>query len=233
MELYKITSNDIKCNLINLNQIVFEVTNACNFRCEYCIYSGMYKGYSQLSTQFLSFGRVKIMLDYLLKLWVENQRPVTKQPIFIGFFGGEPLLNFSLVKQIVQYVESHIIDGRNIVYSMTTNAYLLSEYMDFLVEKDFQLLISLDGNRKQNSFRKTKTGMVSFDKVFANILKLKDMYPNYFRRKVNFNAVFNRSSDSVPNCWKSTGMMTASDTLPVATISLEKLGVMEAIISPI
>ena len=34
MDLYKVTSDDIKCNLINLNQVVFEVTTACNFRCE-------------------------------------------------------------------------------------------------------------------------------------------------------------------------------------------------------
>ena len=118
MELYQVTEEDIKYHLINLNQVVFEVTTACNLRCEYCIYSGMYAGFETLSSRFLPFHKVKLLLDYLIKLWSEHKRPISSKPIFIGFYGGEPLLNFPLVKQIVQYVEEHIMDKWKVIFSM-------------------------------------------------------------------------------------------------------------------
>lgn len=194
MDLYKVTSNDIKYNLVNLNQIVFEMTTACNFRCEYCLYSGIYKGFEALSNSFLSFNKAKLILDYLIDLWNSNNRSFCSKPIFIGFYGGEPLLNFTLIKQIVEYVEEHIMNKWNVIFSMTTNAYLLDKYMDYLAEKDFQIMISLDGNQQSNIFRKTKGGEESFQHVFNNILKLKSAYPSYFARRVNFNSVFNKHS---------------------------------------
>lgn len=194
MELYQITPNDIKNNLINLHQIVFEVTNSCNFRCNYCIYSGMYKGFNQLSNHKLSFDKAKAILDYLINLWDENQRFVSSKPIFIGFYGGEPLLNISLIKQIVEYVEKNIMNKQKVIFSMTTNAFFIDKYMDYLVNKDFQLLISLDGNRETNINRKTKTNEESFPIVFDKIIKLKEKYPVYFEKRINFNAVFNQKS---------------------------------------
>lgn len=188
------TSNDIKHNLINLHQIVFEVTNACNFRCDYCIYSGMYDGFNQLSNNILSFNKAKAILDYLINLWTENQRSITSKPIFIGFYGGEPLVNISLIKQIVDYVEKNVMDKRKIIFSMTTNAFFIDKYMDYLAEKDFQLLISLDGDKKINSHRKTKTNEESFSIVFDNVIRLKEKHPTYFERHVNFNAVFTQDS---------------------------------------
>lgn len=194
MDLYQITSNDIKYNLVNLNQVVFEITTACNLRCEYCLYSGIYKGFETLSNGFLSFNKVKILFEYLTNLWSENKRAHYSKPIFIGFYGGEPLLNFPLIKQIVQYAEEHIMNKWNVIFSMTTNAYLLDVYMDYLAEKDFQLMISLDGNQQTNIFRKTKNGEESFQHVLDNILKLKFTYPSYFEKRVNFNSVFNKNS---------------------------------------
>lgn len=194
MELYQVTSNDIKHNLINLHQIVFEVTNACNFRCDYCIYSGMYEGFDQLANNKLSFDKAKNILDYLINLWTENQRFVSSKPIFIGFYGGEPLLNIALIKQIVEYVEKNVMNKRKIIFSMTTNAYLIDNYIDYLVDKDFQILISLDGDKEINSHRKTRANEESFPVVFNNIIRIKDKYPIYFERRINFNAVFCQNS---------------------------------------
>lgn len=98
MELYQITSKEIKHNLVNLQQVVFEVTTACNLKCDYCLYSGMYKGFNQLSNDKLSFDKAKKILDYLINLWDENQRFISSKPIFIGFYGGEPLLNMKSFK---------------------------------------------------------------------------------------------------------------------------------------
>lgn len=191
MNTQVITPSDVKNNLVSLEQIVFEVTTSCNFRCMYCIYSGIYKGIQKLSNDYLTFENAKCVIDYLSILWKKHNRLNTR-PIFIGFYGGEPLLNFSFITQVVEYIEATW--KWNVVFSMTTNAYLLDKYMDYLQSKDFQLLISIDGDIECNKFRLTKSGRESFPKVYSNIKKLKDKYPQYFKRRVNFNAVFNRNS---------------------------------------
>lgn len=85
MELYQVISEDIKYNLIHLNQVVFEVTTACNFQCEYCIYSGMYKGFEALSNGYLSFNKAKLILDYLVNLWNDNKRPFFQDQFLSDF----------------------------------------------------------------------------------------------------------------------------------------------------
>ena len=53
-----------------------------------------------------------------------------------GFYGGEPLLNMNLIKQIIEYIDSlPKIENTYFIYNMTTNALLLDKYMNFIVEK--------------------------------------------------------------------------------------------------
>jgi uncharacterized protein len=83
------------------------------------------------------------------------------------------------------------------VFNITTNGLLLDKYMDFLVENDFKLVISLDGNEYNNSYRVLKDGSPSFGKVLENVDTLKRKYPEYFKNRTDFNAVFhNRNSVS-------------------------------------
>ena len=86
------------------------------------------------------------------------------------------------------YIESLHIDNLRFSYNMTTNAMLLGRYMDYLVEKDFTLLISLDGDEYQSGYRVDKHGKSSFTHVVGNIQKLKDTYPEFFEKNVHFNA---------------------------------------------
>lgn len=194
MDLYQITENDVKNNLINLNQIVFEVTTSCNLNCDYCIYSGMYEGFEQLTNNYLSFNKSRLVLDYLCNVWKENNRYYSSKPMFIGFYGGEPLLNISLIKQIVNYVETNFDKRQKVIFSMTTNGLLLHSHIDYLVEKNFQLLISLDGNYDMNFHRKTKNMENSFPIVYKNVKNIQEKYPEYFKKHVNFNAVFTQKS---------------------------------------
>lgn len=78
---------------------------------------------------------------------------------------------------------------------MTTNGILLDKYIDCLIEKDFDLLISLDGNSFNNSYRVYKNGKPSFDELIRNIKYIQHNYPAYFESKVAFNTVLhNRNS---------------------------------------
>lgn len=73
---------------------------------------------------------------------------------------------------------------------MTTNATLIDKYVDFLVLNDFRLLISLDGNEKNHSYRVFgKSKKNSFYKVIRNMDMIKRDYPLYFSENISFNAV--------------------------------------------
>lgn len=190
----RITTDTIIYNLINLSQVTFEVTDDCNLQCKYCGYGEMYCGYDKRISKYMNFKDIKPIVDYLIQIWKEGT-PDSSIPItYFSFYGGEPLLNMPFIKQTIDYIETAGLN-RKILYSMTTNAVLLERYMDYLVQKDFHILISLDGNEDNHSYRVDKSGNNSFYRVTNNIKKLRDTYPDFFKTNVNFNSVLhNRNS---------------------------------------
>jgi hypothetical protein len=74
---------------------------------------------------------------------------------------------FRLMQQIVDHLE-HRFPPDTLIYSMTTNGALLDRYAEFLVEKKFELLISLDGNRENSAYRVFKNGKPTFDTAMAS-----------------------------------------------------------------
>ena len=181
--------------LANLPQLVFEVTDACNLKCRYCAYGELYEDYDKRHNKKMNFDLARRVIDYLYPLWTSELNTSSQHILYISFYGGEPLLNMPLIEKVVKYTKMLDIPHRTIRFSMTTNAMLLNRYMDFLAEKDFALLISLDGNKKNDSYRVDHSGQPSFDKVICNIDLLKEKHPDFFSRNVNFNSVFhNRSS---------------------------------------
>lgn len=185
----------VRQNLACLRQLLIEVTDCCNLKCKYCGYGEFYSNYDKRNTRNQNFENVKILIDYLLELWTSEYNVSHENTVTIGFYGGEPLLNMKLVKETISYLESLKLQKLNFRYNMTTNALLLDKYMDYLVEKDFNLLFSLDGNEYNNSYRMDNCGNPSFIKVTNNIQKLKETYPDYFEKRVGFNTVLhNRNS---------------------------------------
>jgi len=159
----------IKNNLINLDHIIFEVTERCNLKCKYCALSDqLYKIYNMRKSRDMPFKKAQLMIDYLINLWRENYLCDTNIPLIVGFYGGEPLMNISLIKKIINYFEQNNIIGRQIFYSMTTNALLLDKHIDFLAEKGFHLAISMDGNEFAQSYRIDKFEKNSFNAKFGS-----------------------------------------------------------------
>lgn len=193
------TEESIKQNLACLRQLLIEVTDSCNLQCKYCGYGEFYSNHDRRNTCNQTFGNVKILIDHLAELWSSDYNTSYQNKVYIGFYGGEPLLNIKLIQESVEYVESLRIKNLNFRFNMTTNAVLLDRYMDYLVEKDFNLLISLDGNMYNNSYRVDKHGKASFNKVRGNVLRLKDSYPDFFEKEVNFNVVLH-DRNSVQSC---------------------------------
>lgn len=179
--------------LANVNDVVFETTDACNLKCKYCGFGEYYDHYDRREKKRLDFTRAKNLLDYLLKFWESPLNKSHRAKINIGFYGGEPLMNIELMKKIVAYVKK--IDSRNnFCFRLTTNALLLEKHMDFLVENDFVMLISLDGNKRNNGYRVFHDGKDAYEEILKNVLALKNKYPEYFREKVNFNAVLHNKN---------------------------------------
>lgn len=186
---------DIKSELANISQVIFEVTDSCNLKCKYCGYGELYDNYDIRQDHKLDpIGAIKL-LDYLNDLWNSKKNKSYKKKVHISFYGGEPLLNMDFIKKIISYIENLNNKNRSFTFSMTSNAILLDQYMDFIASKNFELLISLDGNSNNTEYRVNKKGKPIFDKLIKNIDLLKNKYPDYFNKYVNFNAVLHNKNN--------------------------------------
>lgn len=193
----KLKKDIILSNIMNSVDIVFEVTQNCNLNCTYCAYNELYEGYEERSNVDLSYEKAIKIIDYVCDLYNSNYNYSVKKELNIGFYGGEPLLKFEFVRNIVNYIKTNHKDVEYMSYNMTTNGLLLHKHIDFLVENKFDLLISLDGNKEHNSYRLLKNGKTSFDLVFENIKQIQSKYPDYYKQYVSFNSVLhNRNSMS-------------------------------------
>ncbi|GEM_PF-37104 len=180
--------------IANSNQIIFEVTDACNLNCTYCAYSDLYSGHDLRTNKKLDIDTAKKLFDDVLTRIESPMNFRTHKRIAVSFYGGEPLLNMPFIKEMVEYVKTKKISYNQFCFSMTTNAVLLDKHLDFLAENDFYLLISLDGDEHNNSHRILHDGKPAYTATYNNILKLREKYPDYFKKSVSFNAVLHNKN---------------------------------------
>ena len=100
-----LTPNHIRHSLANLPILTFEVTDSCNLKCKYCGYGEFYNDYDERKNQNLPFVYASQLLDYLADFWNSNRNISSDRNVYIGFYGGEPLLNMEFVEKVVDYVE--------------------------------------------------------------------------------------------------------------------------------
>ncbi len=186
------THEDIRYNLTNTKQITFELTEKCNLKCTYCAYLELYADYDPRDGKELDIDYAKNLIEYIFDLKKRNNLLNKQEKIILTFYGGEPLLKIDLIKKIIEYIENNI-GSKYFSYGMTTNATLLNKYVDYLDEKKFKLLISLDGNFEQNQHRIFHNNRPAFNKIIQNIYSLRNKYPDFYDR-IRFNAVLNNNS---------------------------------------
>jgi uncharacterized protein len=181
----------VKDGIAQTPQIVFEVTDRCNLKCSYCAQGELYESFNNKAGEINIHSAIKL-LKYIFNLVSCNK----KSKLGIAFYGGEPLLNIKFIKQVVNIIPQLNVEKQiDIIYLMTTNATLLYRHIDFLVENKFKLLISLDGNEENHSYRIFVDKNNSHRKVIENIDKIRVKYPEYFASNIDFNAVLhNRNS---------------------------------------
>lgn len=177
----------LKRRVRKLQHMIFEVTENCNLRCKYCVFNGNYINQRELAPYDMDFETARKGLDYVFSLIKERG----KKQFALGFYGGEPLLNFKLVKRIVSYARS-CLAGWDLLFNMTSNLTLLNDTMlDFLKKNDFSLLVSLDGSKENHDAKRVFVdGTGTHDIVMRNLEKIARRDEAYFNRKVSFSTVY-------------------------------------------
>lgn len=176
-------------------QLILNVTEDCNMRCKYCVYSGNYTNNRVHSKAYMrEETAIKAVAKYLQCFEKQRKYDISSQPI-VSFFGGEPLLNFNLIKYVVDYIKSNYLG--NVVFAITTNGTLLREdIIDFLVRNKFDLTISLNGDKEENDrLRVFENGKGTYDIIKEKLFYLYKNYLDYYKEKVYFSVVYDTGTN--------------------------------------
>jgi uncharacterized protein len=158
--------------------LCLHVAHTCNLNCSYCFASqGKYHG----ERAVMSFDVGKRALDFL----IENSG--SRRNLEVDFFGGEPLMNFDVVKELVAYARSVEKErGKNFRFTLTTNGMLIDdEVIDFANRECVNVVLSLDGRREiHDRFRVDYAGNGSWDRIVPKFQKLVEKRggKNYYMR---------------------------------------------------
>ena len=146
--------------------LCLHIAHTCNLNCSYCFASqGKYHG----ERAVMSFEVGKRALDFL----VENSG--TRRNLEVDFFGGEPLMNFQVVKDLVAYARSIEKEkGKNFRFTLTTNGLLIDDdVIEFANRECHNVVLSLDGRKEiHDRFRVDYAGNGSFDRIVPKFQKL-------------------------------------------------------------
>ena len=153
----------------------FTVTDKCNFRCVYCVKRKCDSLSKKDKEYTLRWKTAKKALDQFFKIVLYNKR----KNIAIGFIGGEPLLNFEIIKKIVGYTKKVLSSHKRVSFAITTNGVLINkEISKFFASNNFKIGVSLDGLREANNkVRVYKNGKGTFDDILLGIRNLERYYP--------------------------------------------------------
>lgn len=191
-----IEKNEIEKSINDIKQVLFEATEKCNLNCVYCAYGELYSGNEERLKERRSMRKEDAikLLEYLYPIWKKRTQKGLPQKIIIGFYGGEPLMNFPLIESIVQWTKEHTINQLKFEFQLTINGLLLKKYMNFLVKHDFKIGISFDGDEENMSYRIDHKGKNCFKQVFDNVMAIKKEYPVFFDRNVDFFTVLHNKN---------------------------------------
>ena len=158
--------------------LCLHIAHTCNLNCSYCFASqGKYHG----DRAVMSFEVGKRALDFL----VENSG--TRRNLEVDFFGGEPLMNFDVVKRLVEYARSiEKQHGKNFRFTLTTNGILIDDdVIEFANKEMSNVVLSLDGRKEvHDRYRVDYSGRGSWEKIVPKFRKLVEARggKNYYMR---------------------------------------------------
>ena len=165
-DIYADVAFDFKARSTVVKALCLHVTHDCNLACRYCFAEeGEYHGQRAL----MSFEVGKQALDFLI------EHSGNRTNLEVDFFGGEPLMNWDVVKQLVEYGRSREAEtGKRFRFTVTTNGVLLNdEMMDFINREMHNVVLSIDGRKQVNDFmRPFRSGKGSYDLILPKFKKM-------------------------------------------------------------
>lgn len=196
-----VSGRGIKRALANVRNLLLEISEACNLRCRYCVYSGAFVDRRKHSEKLMNWEVARSAIDFFMN-WVTKNERLRYHPFIlsVGFYGGEPLLNFDVLKKSVSYgkrlVEEKIkrkFELSELNFDMTTNGLLLDEEkMEFFIQNNFRLLISIDGPPEIHNQNK---GKGSFENLFPKIVYIYEKYPEFYNNNLSYSVVYAKDTD--------------------------------------
>lgn len=174
----------------SMRKITIQLTQDCNFRCKYC-------GYSQSNDRQRSHAKRIMPIETAKKaILFFRDHAVDIPDVALGFYGGEPLLEFKLLKELAVFAEEVFSGKRSITFHITTNASLITdEIVEFFIAHHFHVLISLDGikeiNDKNRVFANEKG---TFDVIAERLTHIYQKYPDFYKQ-LTVNMVLDPSND--------------------------------------
>lgn len=170
---------DFRCG-----QLIIELTGNCNLRCKYCIYNDFYEGNRNFNTSNITFETARKAIDYV---------HIHRDPehFAVTFYGGEPLLNFPVMKQCIDYCLDKFKD-EGISFSFTTNLTLMTEEIAEYVAQvpNMSILVSIDGPEEiHNMARVKRKGEGSFQDAFNGLKILSAAINKYKMTSLMFSSV--------------------------------------------
>lgn len=167
-DVYEKAIIDYKARKTVVKALCLHIAHDCNLACKYCFAEeGEYHGRRAL----MSFEVGKKALDFLIAN--SGQR----RNLEVDFFGGEPLMNWQVVKDLVAYGrEQEKIHNKNFRFTLTTNGVLLNdEIMDFCNKEMANVVLSVDGRKEvHDRMRPFRSGAGSYDLVMPKFKKFAD-----------------------------------------------------------
>ena len=177
-DVFEDLAYDFKQRSTVVKALCLHVAHTCNLNCSYCFASqGKYHGERAL----MSFETGKRALDFL----IENSG--TRTNLEVDFFGGEPLMNWGVVKQLVAYARTQEpIHHKKFRFTLTTNGVLIDDdVIDFANKEMSNVVLSLDGRKEiHDRLRVDYAGKGSYDRIVPKFQKLVEARggKNYYMR---------------------------------------------------
>lgn len=169
---------DFKKRPTVVKALCLHIAHDCNLACRYCFAEeGEYHGRRAL----MSYEVGKAALDFLIA------NSGSRRNLEVDFFGGEPTLNFQVVKDLVAYGrEQEKLHDKNFRFTLTTNGVLLNdEIMEFANKEMANVVLSIDGRKEVNDrMRPFRNGSGSYDLIVPKFRKFADSrkQTNYYVR---------------------------------------------------
>ncbi len=170
----------------SITQIILELTEQCNLRCKYCIYNESTDKFRAFSEKAMDWEIAQKAIDYALGL--------SGKQIAVTFYGGEPLLQFDLMKKCIDYTIKEHTNDKEIHFGFTTNLTLMTkEKAEYFANLEFcSITCSIDGPEDiHDQNRCYQNGVGSFQAAMNGLKNLIEAYGNERAYKmININAVF-------------------------------------------